>query len=71
MATPRRAGGSVSMRRPLSLIAPLLTPSNPAIMRKEEVLPQPEEPSSAMVSPSATSRSSDLTAATEGLPKRR
>jgi hypothetical protein len=53
MATPRAAGGSVWMGLPPSVIVPLVTSSKPAIMRSVEVLPQPDEPSNATISPGA------------------
>ena len=59
------------MRRPLSQIDPELTLSNPAIMRSVEVLPQPDDPNNAMISPFLTSISSARTAWTAGLPRLR
>ncbi len=45
----------------------VVTSSKPAIMRKVEVLPQPEEPSSAVISPGLTVRLRSLTACTGAL----
>src|SRR5262245_1849357 len=56
------------MSRPLSVTRPVSGSSNPAIMRSEVVLPQPDGPSSEKNSPRATSMVTLSTAAT--LPKR-
>ena len=58
------------MGLPPSVIEPLVTSSKPAIMRSVEVLPQPEEPSSATISPGFTVRSSAFTACTSPLRER-
>jgi hypothetical protein len=50
---------------------PSVTSSKPAIMRSMLVLPQPEEPSSATISPSFTSRLTRFTACTGSLPRGR
>jgi hypothetical protein len=50
------------MRRPQSAMEPAVTFSKPAIMRSVEVLPQPDDPRSAMISPLLTSISSARTA---------
>jgi hypothetical protein len=46
------------------VMAPLVAASKPAIIRKVEVLPQPDEPSRATVSPDRTAIVSVLTACT-------
>ena len=56
IAVPRRSGGSPAMSRPSTRIAPDSGSTKPAIARSSVVLPQPELPSSAIISPRATSR---------------
>jgi len=56
-------GASPMMSAPLSWIMPVVGVSNPAIMRRIVVLPQPDGPSNAMNSPGVTDSSTLLTAA--------
>jgi hypothetical protein len=59
------------MGTPSRRIAPRLTSSKPAIMRSVEVLPQPEEPSRAVISPGRMSRLRSFTALMGCLPRGR
>ena len=56
MATPRCDGGKRVDVPAVERDRAVVTSSKPAIMRSVEVLPQPEEPSSAMISPGLTVR---------------
>ena len=55
-------GGSVARSRPASTMRPAVGVSKPASMRSSVLLPQPDEPSSAKISPLAISRLTLLTA---------
>src|SRR5579859_665121 len=59
------------MRRSCRTMEPEVTLSKPAIMRKVEVLPHPDEPRSATISPFSTAMSSERTACTAGRPRLR
>ncbi len=56
IAAPRRSGGNASRSRPSMRIAPDCGTTKPAIERSNVVLPQPELPSSATISPRPISR---------------
>ena len=71
MATPRSFGSSSWIALSPARMAPELTSSKPAIIRRLLVLPQPDEPSSATISPSLTVRSTLSTAVTGALPRLR
>ena len=68
MLTGRSCGGTPVMSWPSMKMRPASGVSKPASMRSSVVLPQPEPPSSANISPRAISRSTPSTAATA--PKR-
>ena len=68
MATLRSAGFRVLMRVSPTLMEPSVTDSKPAIMRRVEVLPQPEEPTRPTISPSLMRRVKSFTAWVGGSP---
>ena len=59
---PRRCGGSVSIGRPSSRIAPEVGASKPASSISVVVLPEPDGPSRVMNSPAFTCRLRSSTA---------
>ena len=56
IAVSRFSGGSRVMSLPATRMTPSSGITNPAIARSSVVLPQPELPSSAIISPRSTSR---------------
>src|SRR5688572_9620336 len=62
MAMSRCSGDRSFMRRPATMMSPLVARSRPAIMRNVVVLPQPEGPRRQTTSPAETFKSTSRTA---------
>src|SRR6516164_1421420 len=56
MPTPRRSGGAPTIDCPPTRMSPSSGSNMPAIMRKSTVLPLPEGPNTATISPGSTAR---------------